>query len=126
MPKPSVARTLLFALAPLAATCSLARADVRLAGIFGDHMVLQRNARAKLWGSAAPGELIRVRPSWYAHDAAVTAGADGRFVASLATPADPGPHTIVLRGRNEIVLRDVLLGAGAQVHLEILHMRGDL
>jgi sialate O-acetylesterase len=33
-----------------------AAAEVRLAGLFGDHMVLQTGRRLPVWGWAAPGE----------------------------------------------------------------------
>ena len=33
----------------------LAAADVQLAGVFGDHMVLQREADVAIWGTAEPG-----------------------------------------------------------------------
>ncbi|HTF90075.1 MAG TPA: sialate O-acetylesterase [Planctomycetota bacterium] len=100
-----------------------ARADVRLAGIFGDHMVLQREDRVHLWGHAAPGELIRVRPSWYEHDAAVTASPEGVFDVALTTPEASGPHTIHFTGRNEVTLSDVMIGevwlASGQSNMEM-------
>ncbi|MEO6708920.1 MAG: hypothetical protein ABIP42_05035, partial [Planctomycetota bacterium] len=100
-----------------------AHADVRLAGIFGDHMVLQREARVHLWGHAAPGELIRVRPSWYEQDAAVTASPEGVFDVALTTPEASGPHTIRLTGRNEVTLNDVMIGevwlASGQSNMEM-------
>ncbi|MBK8179626.1 MAG: 9-O-acetylesterase [Planctomycetes bacterium] len=121
-----IPRSVLLALAGLAGvvlSTPVARADVRLASIFCDHMVLQRQSRALLWGTAAPGELIRVRPSWYENDAAVTAGPDGKFELSIATPAEAGPHTIRFRGHNEVWLRDVLLGevwlASGQSNMEM-------
>ncbi|HUR28177.1 MAG TPA: sialate O-acetylesterase, partial [Planctomycetota bacterium] len=99
-------------------------ADVRLAEIFGDHMVLQRNSRAHLWGSATPGELIRVRPSWYEHDAAVTAGPDGAFRLALATPEASGPFTIEFTGGGDkVTLSDVMIGdvwlASGQSNMEM-------
>ena len=38
--------------------CAVARADVRLPAIFGDHMVLQRNFPVPVWGWADPGETV--------------------------------------------------------------------
>jgi sialate O-acetylesterase len=35
-----------------------ARADVKVPAIFGDHMVLQRDAKLKFWGWAEPGENV--------------------------------------------------------------------
>jgi len=106
-----------------------AQAQIQLAGLFTDHMVLQRNARVQLWGSAAPGELIRVRPSWYEQDAAATADSEGRFVVALTTPEASGPHTIKIQGRGKgaasapIVLSDVMVGevwlASGQSNMEM-------
>jgi sialate O-acetylesterase len=105
------------------AALTTAQADVKLAALFGDHLVLQRNARVHLWGSAAPGELILVRPSWYERDAAVSAGPDGRFLVALATPQAGGPHTIRLEGQNTVLLSDVLIGevwlASGQSNMEM-------
>ncbi|MFN5900212.1 MAG: hypothetical protein ACK48Y_21975, partial [Planctomyces sp.] len=35
-------------------------AEVRLASVFGDHMVLQREQPLKVWGWASPGERVQV------------------------------------------------------------------
>ena len=52
-------------LLPCAAALALlpfasASADVRLATIFGDHMVVQQGAPVPVWGWAAPGEEVTV------------------------------------------------------------------
>jgi hypothetical protein len=41
-----------------------ARADVKLPPFFSDHMVLQREGKAAVWGTAAPEETISVRYAW--------------------------------------------------------------
>ena len=41
-----------------------AQADAQLAGVFGDHMVLQREAPIRVWGQASPGETVQVQFSW--------------------------------------------------------------
>lgn len=113
---------------PLAAVCLLVlvtplRADLRLAGIFGDHMVFQRDAELRVWGQADPGELIVVRPSWYQNDAAVTAKADGRFEVLLHAPGAGGPHRIRFVGNNEVEIGDLWSGevwlASGQSNMEM-------
>lgn len=44
------------------AVCSLpdARADVKPAALFGDHMVLQQGMSVPVWGWADPGEYVTV------------------------------------------------------------------
>ena len=103
-----MARTLLMAVA-LVCTAPGAWAEARLAGLFGDHMVLQRDAPIRVWGWAAPGEAVRVEFRRSGRETA--AAADGRW--SVLLPAAPagGPHELTVRaGTNAVVLRDVLVG----------------
>ncbi len=50
-----------------------ARAQVHLNPLFTDHMVLQRETEVPVWGKAAPGAPVRVRPSWSAKTVQATA-----------------------------------------------------
>ena len=63
-----------------------ARAEVRLASLFSDNMVVQRETAATFWGWAQPGEKIAVTASWGA-TASTTAAADGAWRLNLKTPA---------------------------------------
>jgi sialate O-acetylesterase len=87
---------------------AVASAEVRLAGIFGEHMVLQRQAPIRVWGHAAPSEVVRL--SLAGHQRTAQAARDGRW--SVLLPALPagGPHELVARGSNTVVLRDVWVG----------------
>jgi len=89
---------------------ALASADIRLPAIIGDHMVMQQETRASLWGWADPGERIQVSASWSPDSATALAGADGRWRVDLSTPAAGGPYTIALTGKNQLNLTDVLVG----------------
>ena len=93
----------------LALTLGSVRADVRLASLFSDNMVLQRETAAAFWGWASPGEKISVTGSWGAK-AACTAEADGTWRLKLKTPAAGGPLTVTVKGNNVIVLKNVLAG----------------
>ena len=53
-------RTSLFLLF-LVVTTSIARGDVKLPNVFGDHMVLQRGQKIPVWGKADPGEKVTVK-----------------------------------------------------------------
>ena len=96
------------------ALVSSGHCDVRLASVFGDHMVLQHSSHVAVWGWADPGEEVSLDPSWpcpgWCRPHPTIATADGRWRASLMTPEAGGPHTITVRGKNEVVLKDVLLG----------------
>jgi len=86
----------------------VARADVRLPEVFGDHMVLQRDCEIPVWGTANPGE--RVRVSIDGRSAAAVAGGDGSWKVKLPKMHAGGPYEMTVAGKNKITLRDVLLG----------------
>ncbi|HAK96543.1 MAG TPA: sialate O-acetylesterase, partial [Planctomycetes bacterium] len=83
-------------------------ADVTLPAVIGDRMVLQRDMHVPIWGRAEPGEDVTVAAG--AASAAAKAGADGRWMVRLAPMPAGGPIDITVKGKNEIVLRDVLVG----------------
>ena len=86
-----------------------ARADVRLPGIFGDHMVLQQGATLPVWGWAKPQE--RVIVTFGNEKAEAMAGPDGRWRVNLpALPAGTPAGTLKVAATNTITLNDVLVG----------------
>jgi sialate O-acetylesterase len=87
---------------------SLARADVKLPAIFGDHMVLQRDANVPVWGWAEPGEEVTV--SVAGQTKSTKAGTDGKWMVKLANLKSDGATTLVVKGRNTITINDVLIG----------------
>lgn len=88
---------------------SPAAAEVALASIFGDHMVLQQNQPIRVFGQAEPGEAVTV--TFNGQTATATADDAGRFRVELpAMVADEQAHELKVVGSNEIVLREVLLG----------------
>ncbi|MCP3920612.1 MAG: hypothetical protein GY711_34230 [bacterium] len=94
----------------LAAPSLSAPPDVKLPAVFGDHMVLQRETEAPVWGWATAGETITVSGSWSEEQVSTVAGADGTFRVTIETPAAGGPHELRVKGENEIVLTDVAIG----------------
>ncbi|MBK8101274.1 MAG: 9-O-acetylesterase [Planctomycetes bacterium] len=81
----------------------------RLAGIFGDHMVLPAG-HANVFGFGPPGAAVTLTQPG-GGDAKATIGADGRFRCQVATGKGPGPCELKARcGDAEVVLRDVLIG----------------
>ena len=85
-----------------------------LAPPVGDHMVPQREPAAPIWGRSDPGAVIAIQPSWVTEPVTTRADTDGRWRATLQTPAAGGPHTISIRDRHgkTIELDDVLLVGG--------------
>ncbi len=100
------ARAWLLALCAL--VCNTAVADVRLAGIFGEHMVLQRQAPIPVWGTASAGEAVQV--TLHGRTRSVRAGADGRWAVQLPAAPAGGPYTLHVKGANTLALNDVLVG----------------
>lgn len=95
-------------LTALVAACGSAQA-LELAGVFADHMVLQRDAPLRIWGQAEPGQRVRVQLAGRSADA--TADRDGRWQAALAPLKAGGPHRLqVSAGAERRQLDDVLIG----------------
>lgn len=88
--------------------CLTARAAVRLPSMFGNGMVLQRQAPAPVWGWADPGE--RVTVSFRRQRVSATAGADGRWRVTLQPLRAGGPYTMTVKGKNTVTFTDVLVG----------------
>jgi sialate O-acetylesterase len=85
------------------------QADVKLSGVFGDHMVLQQGQPIRVFGWAEPGEAVTAE--FAGQNASSTAGEDGYFRIELpAIKADGQVHTLTVKGKNTVVLDDVLLG----------------
>jgi sialate O-acetylesterase len=86
-----------------------AHADVTVAPIFGDHMVLQRDRPVPVWGKADPGEQVTVGFADYS--GSVTADASGQWRVNLgAMPASAEPRVLTVRGKNTLTFSDVLVG----------------
>ena len=92
----------------LALTAALARADVKLPAIFSDHAVLQRDARVPVWGAADPGEKVTVEFAGQSQSAVT--GTDGKWRIALTNLKTGEPQTLTIKGKNTIVIQDVLVG----------------
>lgn len=92
----------------LALTIS-AIADIRMPACFSDHMVLQREAKVTIWGTAHAGEVVAVEFAGQKQTA--TAGADGAWRVQLAPlPASAEGRNLTVTGKNTLTFRDVLVG----------------
>ena len=84
-------------------------ADVKLAGVFGDHMILQREMKLAVFGSANPGERVTVKVAGQS----VSTKADGegswRVVLNPLKPS-ASPVEFIVNGSNTLILEDVLVG----------------
>ena len=88
------------------ATSWLSAAEVRLASVFTDHMVLQRGMPVPVWGRSDPGQEITVE--FAGQKKTTRADASGKWRAKLeplSANAQPGTLRV-----NTITLQDVLVG----------------
>jgi sialate O-acetylesterase len=90
------------------AAAGSAQADVKLPAIFTTHMVLQRDLANPVWGWADPAEEVTV--SIADQQVSTTAGKDGKWRVKLSALPAGGPYTLKVRGENELVVDDVLVG----------------
>ena len=106
----------------LLGTCSTAEAAPQLNNLFSDHAVLQRNRPISVWGTAAPGEKVRVSVSDQAKD--VVADRKGDWRVELPPMRAGGPFVLSAAsaaGRSEasdILIGDVWLCSG-QSNMEL-------
>lgn len=85
------------------------RAEVRMAAIFSDHMILQRDQPVPVYGTAAPGEQVAVK--FHGQSLTTTADAQGAWQVRLAAmSADPDAQVMTIRGSNTVTVNDVLVG----------------
>ncbi|MBL9080165.1 MAG: hypothetical protein JNK76_00070 [Planctomycetales bacterium] len=103
MTSTSLLRRLAFVV--LIACPTAAQAEVALPPFFSDHMVLQRDTKAPIWGTAAPGEAVVVR---FRDQVAKTAADDkGNWRVELKGLQAGGPDELSV---NNLKFTDVLVG----------------
>lgn len=97
----------LFLTAPLAPG-----AELRLATLFGDHMVLQRDKPLPVWGWSDPGEALTLE--FAGQSKSLKANPDGKWAANLEPlEASAEARTLVVRsttGNRKVEVQDVLVG----------------
>lgn len=86
------------------------RAELRLAPLFTDGAVLQRDKPIPVWGWADAGQTVKV--SFHDGAAAAVAGADGRWQVSLpaAKASAESSQLTVESGGKTVAVRDVVVG----------------
>ena len=99
---------LLFGSMWLVLAASFALADVKLPALFTDNMVLQRDIKAGVWGTAEPGEEVTV--SIDGQKATAKADAAGHWAVKLEPMKAGGPFELTIAGKNTLTLKNVLIG----------------
>lgn len=88
------------------------QAQVTLPSVFTDHMVLQRQSEAPIWGWGNASATIQIVGSWAPQDTVKTVVAsDGRWSASIKTVQAGGPYTVeIIGGGKKHTIQQVMLG----------------
>ena len=86
------------------------KAEVKLPGIIGNNMVLQRNSEVNLWGYATPNKNVAIKTSWNQMEYKVKSDCDGNWKVKVATNEASGPQSITFNDGEELVIENILLG----------------
>ena len=82
--------------------------QVRLPRLISDGMVLQRDARVKVWGWAAPGEKITV--TFIGRTYTAKAGTDSAWSVTVGPFEAGGPHTMEIHASNDLTVANIMMG----------------
>lgn len=99
------------------------KVDLKLAGLFGNSMVLQQQTDVAIWGWAAPGQEVVVTSSWGEHTK-TQVRSDSTWLARLRTPGASVEQSVnVIAGSDTISIVDVAIGevwlASGQSNMEM-------
>lgn len=101
-----------------------AAAKVTPGSMITDNMVLQQNAKARLYGTADPKMTVTVTPSWSGKSYQTKVGADGKWSIDVDTPAGSyTPYSITISDGTPLTLNNILIGevwlASGQSNMEM-------
>src|SRR5216684_483938 len=99
-------------------TCPVARADVKPHALFGDGMVIQRDAPLVIWGKADAGEMVTVEELGGGKletsvKGTTTADKEGNWRIDLPIfkvkvgEVETAKRTITVTGKNKVTIKDV-------------------
>lgn len=83
-------------------------AEVTVAAIFRDHMVLQRDMKVPVWGWADPNETVVVE--FMGVKNSTVADASGRWQVALGPFPAGGPYEMKIAGKTTRTIKDILVG----------------
>lgn len=99
------------------------KADIRLASLFTDNMVLQQKSNVPIWGWTDAGKTVKVKTSWNGKSYSAKADNSGKWIIKVATPSAGGPYDLSITDGKAIKLNNVLIGevwiCGGQSNMEM-------
>jgi sialate O-acetylesterase len=82
--------------------------QIKLPWLVRDSMILQRDAKVKIWGWAAKDEKVNIKFNGKTYK--TKTGADDKWSVLLSPMKAGGPYTMDITGSNKITLKDILIG----------------
>src|SRR6266540_1597346 len=84
------------------------QAEVHVPSIVGDNMVLQQGRKARVWGTAQPGESVTV--TFAGQTERTIADGQGHWQIFLGPRNAGGPFVLTIAGSNTLTFKNVLVG----------------
>ena len=96
---------------------------IKVAPLFSDGMVLQRNNKVDIWGTSTPNLNIKIQTEW-GQDLAIKSDDIGNWTAKITTLDAGGPFYLkIISNKENILIKDVLIGevwlASGQSNMEM-------
>jgi len=102
-------KTRLFAALLVLLLACPARAELSVAALFSDHMVVQQGQPLKVWGWGDAAATVTVQLGPQSRQTKVTD--EGRWSVTISPPGEMGPHVLqVQSGQATLEIKDVLVG----------------
>jgi len=83
-------------------------AQIKLPALVSDSMVLQRNVPLNIWGWASPNEKVNIKFQGKKYNS--VSNIKGKWQVKLPALKAGGPFEMYFKGKNEIVLKGILIG----------------
>ena len=101
-----------FVTAVMMMAASLAFAgDLKVAHVFSDHAVMQRETSVPVWGWGTPGAKVSVTTSWDGKTVSTSVSSDGAWRVKVTTAQAGGSHTITVKsGKETVEVKDIAFG----------------
>lgn len=82
--------------------------ELRLPRLISNGMILQRNAKVKIWGWASPGETVTV--DFIEKSYSTVTNPEGRWEVMLEELQAGGPYSMEIKAHTSITVKDILIG----------------
>jgi sialate O-acetylesterase len=89
----------------------LLNGQIKVASVFGDNMVLQRNSEIKLWGKTTPNEKLSITVGWDKSKITTLSNEKGDWFVKVKTAGAGGPYALSISNKSQkVAFNNILLG----------------